>query len=93
MNQANIRKLQNDVYCLYRQTARLNLYVQNLKRLDIGRLAAELKEIALALETVSTVFVNDPILNGSMCASDGQIKASNKPTCKVVKALSSKLEN
>ncbi len=45
--------IRNGIHRLCRQTSRLNLYVQNAKRLDDVRVASELKQLSIQLNELS----------------------------------------
>ena len=45
--------IRNGIRRLYHQASKLNLYVQNAKRLDDVRVAAELKELLIQLNELS----------------------------------------
>ena len=45
--------IRNGIHRLYHQASKLNLYVQNAKRLDDVRVAAELKKLSIQLNELS----------------------------------------
>ena len=50
MKQTEVRNLRKDFYRFYRQTANLNLYLQNASKPDALRIAAEIKRLSGKLE-------------------------------------------
>ena len=49
----NRTHIKNGIHRLYHQASKLNLYVQNAKRLDDVRVAAELKQLSIQLNELS----------------------------------------
>ena len=65
MKQTEIRNLRNDFYRFYRQAANLNLYLQNARKPDVLRIAAEIKRLSDKLEELSNT---PPLKNGRFFA-------------------------
>ena len=49
----NRTHIKNGIHRLYHQASKLNLYVQNAKRLDDARVATELKKLSIQLNELS----------------------------------------
>jgi len=50
----NKNHIKNGIHRLCRQTSRLNLYVQNVRILDMTRVSTELKQLSNKLEKLSS---------------------------------------